>query len=82
MQSVRAADDQNRIVEHLQRALHLGRKIHMTWCIKQYKADIIYSKNRLLGEDRDAALSLERIGIQKSVPVVHAAEAAQRARGV
>ena len=54
----------------------------MTGCIKQRKANIIYRKNRLLGENRDAALSLERIGIQKSVPVVHAAEAAQRARGV
>ena len=39
-------------------------------------------EHRLLGKDGDAALALERFGVQKGVAVIDAAERAQRARGI
>ena len=71
LRAVRAADDQNRRVQHLKRALHLTGKIHMPRGIQQRDGRALPGQLRLLGEDGDAPLPLLGIGIQKGVPVIH-----------
>ena len=44
---VRAADDQHRIIQHLQGPLHLCRKIHMSGRIQKRHVKIAQCKLRL-----------------------------------
>ena len=74
LHAVRAADDQHRRVQHLQRALRLGREIGVAGRVEQEKPRPRQLEHRLLGEDRDAALPLELVRVQKAVPVVDAPE--------
>ena len=72
---VRAADDQHRIVQHLQDPLHLRRKIHMPRRIQERDVQIFPREHRLLGEDRDPPLPLQLISVQKRIAVIHPAHA-------
>ena len=76
LHAARAADDQNGIIQHLKRPLHLRRKIHMPRRVEQRHRALRQRQHRLLGKDRNAALALQRVRIQKGVAVVNAAEAA------
>ena len=82
LHTVGAADDQHRAVQHLQRPLHLCRKVHMTRGIQNLKLHIIYGQAGLLGKDGDPPLPLQAVGIQKGVPVIHPAQLAQLAAPV
>ena len=70
---VGAADDQNGVVQHLKRALHFGREIHMAGSVHQDEPLLPQRQNRLLGKDRNAPLPLQRIRVQKGIPVIHPA---------
>ena len=80
--AVAAADDEHCVVEHRQRALHLGGEIDVARRVKQRELLIARKQHCLLGKDRDAALALERVGVEEGVAVVDAAELPQCAGGV
>ena len=82
LHAVRAADDEHGIVEHLQRALHLGGKVHVARRVEQRDRRVAQRQARLPRKDRDAARTLERVRVQVRVFVVHAPEVADRARAV
>ena len=50
--------------------------------VKQRELLIARKQHCLLGKDRDAALALERVGVEEGVAVVDAAELPQCAGGV
>ena len=50
--------------------------------IEQRELALAHGEHGLLCKDRDAALALERIGIEKSVAMVHAPELPQRAGSI
>ena len=79
LDAVRAADDQHRIVQHPQGALHLRGKIRMPRRIQQRHVHLFRRKFRHLGKDGDAPLPLQRVRIQKSVPVIHPSQFADAA---
>ena len=88
LHAVRAGDHQHRIIQHLQGALGLGGKIHMSRRVQQGQLARLgpsgggQCQHRLLGKDRNAPRPLPAVGIQKCVPVVHAAQLAQYPRAV
>ena len=82
LHAVAAADDEYRVVEHRERALHLGGKVDVAGRIEQRDLRFAGGEHGLLCKDRDAALALERVGIEKGVAVVHAPEFSQRAGGI
>ena len=71
LHAVRSADHQHGIVQHLQGALGLGGKIHMTGGIQQGDGGIARRKQRLLGKDGDAARFFQAVGVQKGISVVY-----------
>ena len=79
---VGAADDQNGVVQHLEGALHLAGEVHVAGGVQQGDGHGLQGEHRLFGEDGDAPLPLLGVGVQKGVPVVHPAQAAQLAAGV
>ena len=79
---VGSADDQNGVVQHLEGALHLAGEVHMAGGVQQGDGHGLQGEHRLFGEDGDAPLPLLGVGVQKGVPVVHPAQAAQLAAGV
>ena len=82
LHAVRPADDQDRVIQHLERALHLTGKIHVPRRV--HKGDLCPGQGEpgLLGKDRDAPLPLQRPGVQKGVPVVHPAQLFQLSAAV
>ena len=82
LHAVRAADDKDRVVEHLQGALRFGGEIDVARRIEQRDVRAAAVEHRLLGKDGDAALAFECFGIQKGIAVIDAAERAQCARGI
>ena len=82
LHAVRAADDEHRIIEHLQRALHLGGKVHVPRCVEQCDRRVAERHARLPRKDRDAARTLERVRVHVRIFMVDTAEIADRARAV
>ena len=76
LHAVRAADDQNDVVQHLERALHLRRKIHMARRIQKGNIHLFCMQDRLLGKDGDAPLPLQLIRVQIGISVIHPAQSA------
>ena len=76
LDAVGAGDHQHGAVQHLKGPLHLGGKIHMAGGVQQRHPGISQFQHRLLGENGDAPLALHGVGIQKSVLMVHPAQAA------
>lgn len=70
LHAVCAADDEHRVIEHLKRTLHFCGEIDMSRRVEQRHLRMRQRKLRLLGEDRDAALPLERKGVEKCIPVI------------
>ena len=70
---IACADNKNCHIQNLKRALHLRRKIHMAGRIKQRKPHILEQNPGLLGKNRDAALPLLTVCVQKSVFLIHPA---------
>ena len=75
----RPAHDDERVVEHLQRPLRLGREIDVARRVEQLQLPVFDRQPRLLGEDGDAPLALERAGVEKRVPVIDAPEPSEHA---
>ena len=82
LHAVAAADDEHCVVEHRQRALHLGGEIDVARRVKQRELLIARKQHCLLGKDRDAALALLRVSVEKSVRMVDAAQTPKRAGGI
>ena len=82
LDAVGAADDQDGVVHHLQSALGLGGKVHMAGGVQQRQLGAGQFQHRLLGKDRDAPRPLQRVGVEKGVPMVHPPQFAQRPRAV
>ena len=78
----RAADYHNGAVQHIQRPLHLSRKIHMARRVQQGSLQTVQSQQRLLGKNSNPPLPFQGKGIQKSVAMIHAAKAADRAGNI
>ena len=76
LHAVGGADHQHRVVQHLQGALGLGGEIHMAGGVQQSDVRAARRQQRLLGKNGDAARLFQRVGIQKGVLVVHAAQLA------
>ena len=74
LDAVGAADDQHCIIEHLQGALGLGGKVHMAGGIQQGEVGVSCRQQGLFGKDGDAARLFQRVGVEKGVLVVHAAQ--------
>ena len=74
--AVSTGDHQHGAVQHLQRPLHFGGKVYMARGVQQRHPGISQFQHRLLGENGDAPLALHGVGIQKSVLMVHPAQAA------
>ena len=74
---VRAADDQHRIIQHLQGALHLCRKIHMSGRIQKRHVKIPQLQLCLLGKYGNAPGPFHRVRIQKGILMVHSAQPPQ-----
>ena len=82
LNAVSAADDQNGTVQHPERPLCLRGKVHMAGGIQQCHFHVPQGQNRLLGKDGDAALPLDIVSVQKSIPVVHPPQLPQGAAPV
>ena len=68
----RTADDEHSAIEHLQRPFHLGRKIHMSRCVKQRQRAAGQREDSLLGKDRDTSAAFLRVGVEKCIAVTTA----------
>ena len=82
LHAVRAADDEHRRVQHLQRALHLGGEVHVPRRVQQRDHPVAERKARLLGKDRDAALPLQRVRVEMRVLIIDPPQRADRAGAV
>ena len=71
LDAVGAVDDQNRAVQHRHGPLRLRSEVHMARRIHQGDVQIYGLHQRQLGEDGNAPAPLQRMGIQKGVPVIH-----------
>ena len=79
LHAIRSADNQDGIVQNLQRAFGLGRKINMAGRVQKGDACAAHRKHGLLCKNGDAALALQGLCVQKGIAVVHPAQAAQAA---
>ena len=70
LHAVCSAHDQNRIIQHLKRPLHLTAEIRVTGRVKQCKLLFANRKPCFFGVDRNAALPFNLIRIQKRVLMV------------
>ena len=67
-----AGHDEHRIIQHRQCALHLRRKIDVPGCIDKEIFIFPMMEYRLVGKDRNAALFLQRVRIQKRILMIDA----------
>ena len=79
---VSGADHQDGAVQHLQSPLRLGGEVHMSRGVHQSQLQVPPAQDGLFGIDGDAPLPLQLLGVQKGVPVVHPAQAADVARQI
>ena len=82
LDAVGAADDQHSVVEHLQRALRLGGKVHMAGGVQQGDIRTSRFQQGLLGKDGDATRLFQRVGVEEGIFVIHPAQLADAARAV
>ena len=82
LHAVCAAHNEDRRVKHRERALRFAGKIHMARRIEKGYGAVFPCESRLLGKDRDAALTLLRVSVEKSVRMVDAAQTTKRAGGI
>ena len=74
LHAVRAADDKDGAVEHLQRAFHLRGEVGVPRRVEQGHVQCADLKSGLLGKYGDAARAFEAVRVEKGVPVVDTAE--------
>ena len=71
LNSVRSADHKNRIIQNLQRPLHLRAEIHMSRRIQKRDIHLLPGQTGLLGKNGDPPLPLQGKIVQTGVPVIH-----------
>ena len=76
---VRAADDQDPYVHGGHGPLGLAGQIRMARGIQKGQLQLVRPEPGLLGEDGDAPLPLQGMGIQKGIPMVHPAQLPEHA---
>ena len=74
LHTIRSVDHQNRIIQHLQCALHFRRKIHMPWSIQKRHIKRSHRKNCLLGKNGNASFPFQFIRIQICVFMIHTSD--------
>ena len=79
---VGSGDDQHRAVQHAQRPLRLGGEVHMARGVKQGQAPLPQRQHGLLGENGDAPLPLQAVGIEEAVAVIDPSQLFQFSREV
>ncbi len=79
---VGGADDQDGVVQHLEGALHLGGEVHMAGGVQEGDRQRRGLEQGLLGEDGDAPVPLQGVGVQIGVPVVHPSQGGDGPGGV
>ena len=79
---VSGTDHQDGAVQHLQGPLRLGGEVHVSRGVHQGQLQVPPAQDGLFGIDGDAPLPLQLLGVQKGVPVVHPAQAADVARQI
>ena len=72
LDAVCAADDKHRAVQDLQRAFRLSGKIRMPGSVQKRHLPVRKRESGLFGENGDASLPLQAVGVQEAVPMVHA----------
>ena len=82
LNAICTADQQNRIIQHLQRTLHLCGKIHMTGSVKKCDLRISQREKRLLGKDRDSSASFQFVGIKKCITMIHSSHFSDCSTGI
>ena len=82
LHAVRAANNEDRRVQYRERPLRFTGEIHMARRIEKRHGAVFPCEPRLLGKDRDAALTLLRVSVEKSVRMVDAAQTPKRAGGI
>ena len=82
LDAVGAGDYQHRAVENAKRALSLGGEVHVARGIQEGQAPLPQRQDRLLGEDGDAALPLQSMGIEEAVAVIDPSQLFQFSREV
>ena len=82
LDAVGAADDQHSVVEHLQRALRFGGKVHMAGGVQQGDTRTSCFQQGLLGKDGDPTRLFQRVGVEEGIFVIHPAQLADAARAV
>ena len=82
LHTIRSADHQDRIIQHLKGSLCFRRKIHMSRRVHQCNLQIPTMQSGLFGKNRDSSLPLHLKGVQEGIPVVHPAEGAYRSRRI
>ena len=65
--SLRRVDEQNDAVDHFQNALHLAAEIGMSGRIDDIDLDAVIMHGGIFGENRDAALSFDGIGVHDTL---------------
>ena len=77
LHAVKTADDEHRAVEHAERPLRFRGKVHMPRRVHQRDGVLWQFDNGLLGEDRNAPLTLQAVGVEKAVAVIDAPQLPQ-----
>ena len=68
------AEDRHRAIEHAQRALHLGREVHVTGGVNQGDHVVAPHHGRGRGGNRDAALLLLHHPVHRGAAIMHFAD--------
>ena len=71
LDAVRAADDKDGVIQYLEGSFHLPGEVCVARCVKQGQLHLRRFQDRLLEKDGDAPGSLQFVGVQIGVPVVH-----------
>lgn len=80
--AVGAGDHEDRVVEHTQHTFGFGGEVHVAWGVEQREVQVAATHGCLVGMDGDAALFLQRFGVEEGVAVVHSPKFADAAGAV
>ena len=75
LHSLGTAYQKNRVIQHLERTLHLRGKIHVARRVQKGHLPVSQGENGLLGENRDSPGLLQSVGIQEGISPVNPSQA-------
>ena len=77
--TIAAGNHQHRAVQYGESALHFGREVYMPRRVEQGDGGIRPVQHGLFGEDGDAALTFQAVGIEEAAAVVNPPQLLHRA---